>query len=93
MYACTVSFFARCSVVPNAMLQILSHCLLFLAFFTGADEVPPLGFPHPPTMTFSSENPYPTPSTCAIQLTLPTKYKSYEEFRSALLNHGGFALC
>ena len=72
---------ARRSVVPNADTVILPT---ILSFFTGADEVPPLGFPHPPTMTFSSENPYPTASTYAIQLTLPTKYKSYEEFRTAV---------
>ena len=64
--------------------------------FTGADTIPPLGFPHPPTLYFSPENPYPTASTCAIQLTLPTKHESYDSFKKAmsygLLNHGGFAL-
>ena len=66
-----------------------------LSFFTGADEVPPLGFPHEPKLCFS-ENVYPTASTCAIQFTLPTQYSSYVDFKAAvgfaLLNHGGFAL-
>ena len=67
-----------------------------LSFFTGAEEVPPLGFPHDPTLLFSAENPYPTASICAIQLSLPLQYASYVEFRKAvayaMLNHGGFAL-
>lgn len=67
-----------------------------LSFFTGADEIPPLGFPHDPSLHFSDKNIFPTASTCAIQLTIPAQYSSYKEFRNAMayafLNHGGFAL-
>lgn len=69
---------------------------MMLSFYTGAEEIPPLGFPHEPTLVFSTTNPYPTASTCAIQLTLPTKYETYSDFNRsmsyAILNHGGFGL-
>ena len=68
---------------------------MILEFFTGADEIPPLGFPHEPVLNFS-DGPYPTASTCAIQLTLPTQYRYYHPFKSALdlafICHGGFGL-
>ena len=64
-----------------------------LSFVTGAEEIPPLGFPHNATLGFSETNSYPTASTCAIQLTLPFKYATYEDFRkNAMMNHGGFGL-
>ncbi len=66
-----------------------------LSFFTGADTVPPTGYSSV-TLNFNHENMYPTASTCAIELTLPTKHKDYETFRShtitALTMHGGFGL-
>ena len=48
----------------------LSDCL---SFFTGANRVPPTGF-NACTLNFSSTNIFPTASTCALTLTLPTKY-------------------
>ena len=67
-----------------------------LSLFTGADEIPPLGFPHDPSLHFSDNNMFPMASTCAIQLTIPVQYSSYNDFRKAMayaiLNHGGFAL-
>ena len=69
---------------------------IILSFFTGAEEVPPLGFPHDPVLNFSADGMYPTASTCAIEFTLPTKYSTYPEFKSvmdfAMFNHGGFGL-
>ena len=69
---------------------------MVLSFFTGAEEIPPLGFPHDPTLNFSDDNLYPTASTCAIELTLPTQYETYDQFKKyvsyAMLNHGGFGL-
>ena len=69
---------------------------MILSFFTGAHEIPPLGLPHEPQMSFSATSPYPTSSTCAIQLTLPSKYEAKEEFEAkmdqAFLSHGGFGL-
>ena len=66
-----------------------------LAFFTGADCIPPLGYKSA-TLTFNPRDPYPTASTCAIQLTLPTKYSDYDDFKShmdtAFKMHGGFGL-
>ena len=66
-----------------------------LAFFTGADCIPPLRYATA-TLTFNPTNPYPTASTCAIQLTLPTKYESFQDFKehmdTTFKMHGGFGL-
>ena len=66
-----------------------------LSFFTGASVVPPLGFDTKPSLYFNAGAVYPTASTCALHLTLPTKYyQQYEEFKAkmvqALTSHGGF---
>ena len=83
---------ASCLIVHTLYAGTVT-LLTILSFFTGADTIPPLGFPHPPTLYFSPENRYPT---AAIQSTLPTKHESYDSFKKAmsygLLNHGGFAL-
>lgn len=70
-----------------------------LYFFTGAEAIPPGGYGALvyPCVNFNDEQPYPTASTCAITLTLPTKYCStYSSFKSAMdtamLCHGGFGL-
>ena len=71
-----------------------------LSFFTGAEEIPPGGYgalvqPH---LNFNDIQPYPTASTCAIALTLPTKYydQPYDAFKRAMdiamTCHGGFGL-
>ena len=70
---------------------------MVLSFFTGADEIPPLGLPHDPQLNFSPISPFPTASTCAIQLTLPTMHhEDSHQFDSsmdqAFLSHGGFGL-
>ena len=66
-----------------------------LSFFTGAENIPPLGF-EAATLNFSPNNPYPTASTCGLSLTLPTKYYNYSDFKEnfafAIQNHGGFGL-
>lgn len=54
-----------------------------LAFFSGGEEIPPMGFLYKPQLYFNPENMYPTASTCVVQLTLPTQYKEYKQFRSA----------
>ncbi|CAG9763530.1 unnamed protein product [Ceutorhynchus assimilis] len=64
-------------------------------FATGTDAFPPLGFPVRPKIAFLPENAiFPTVSTCAIELKLPTSYVSYEEFKDkmdfAILNSNGF---
>ena len=72
----------------------LSECL---SFFTGASRIPPIGFDKACTLTFNGINVYPTASTCAFILTLPTLYyNSYPTFKEQMLfafrNHGGFGL-
>ena len=39
-----------------------------LRFFSGANDIPPLGFPHEAELNFNPIAVYPTASTCAIQL-------------------------
>ena len=66
-----------------------------LSFSTGAVVVPPAGF-QGCALSFSSSNPYPTSSTCTMELTLPLKYDLFDEFkeacRIAFSCHGGFGL-
>ena len=74
----------------NASLKMI------MSFFPGADEIPPMGYPHEPELNFNNTSPYPTASTCALQLTLPTCYNEYCAYQSAmntaLFMHGGFGL-
>ena len=69
---------------------------MILAFFTGADSIPPVGYDRV-TLSFNHQNPYPTASTCGLELTLPTKYDEYNEFKRnmdvAFTMQGGFGLC
>ncbi len=68
-----------------------------LAFFTGSEIIPPLGF-NSVSLNYNDTDPFPTASTCALILTLPTKYwnneyaKFKENFIYAIANHGGFGL-
>ena len=67
-----------------------------LSFFSGAEYPPPLGFDVDPSVGFSNLE-YPTASTCALELTLPTKHHDKplvfrEKMIYALKNHGGFGL-
>ncbi len=68
---------------------------LVLSFFSGSEVIPPQGFPNKPTLNFNADDPFPTASTCAIELTLPTKYSDgYSNFKRmmniAFTCHGGF---
>ena len=79
---------------PDVEVVILQR---IFNFFSGAEEIPPLGVPRIPTLNFNSDNIYPTASTCAVQLTLPDWYYSnFENFEKALntgfLFHSGFGL-
>ena len=66
-----------------------------LNFFFGAEKIPPMGFPSDPVLRFNGSDVYPTASTCAIELTLPTRYTGdYASFKNAmdvaLTCHDGF---
>ena len=69
---------------------------MVMGFFSGADDIPPMGYPHEPLINFNPDSPFPTASTCALQLTLPTYYSEYGPFKSALdtafTMHGGFGM-
>ena len=68
---------------------------MILVFFTGADSIPPGGYDNV-IMSFNKDNPYPTASTCGLELTLPTKHQEYNDFKKSLdvafTMHGGFGL-
>lgn len=68
-----------------------------LSFCTGSKYPPPLGFGQPITIRFDGNTDWPLASTCALQLTLPSKFhnncsKFKDNIAFALLNHGGFGL-
>ena len=69
---------------------------MVMTFFSSSDEVPPMDYPHEPVLNFNQDSPYPTSSTCALVLTLPTRYMEYDDFKLALdtafIIHGGFGL-
>ncbi|XP_078361567.1 G2/M phase-specific E3 ubiquitin-protein ligase-like [Oculina patagonica] len=54
-----------------------------LAFATGAERQPILGFDTIPTIEFHNEI-FPTANTCATILRIPTTHEEYEEFKSKM---------
>ena len=82
--------FYLCNIFTTDNLTLNST----MSFFTGAEEIPPNGFATEPMLYFSSKDPYPTASTCAVELTLPTRYEKYDDFKRsmqvAMEAHGGF---
>ena len=42
---------------------------MVLVFFSGANDIPPMGYPYDPVINFNPISPYPTSSTCALQVT------------------------
>ena len=51
---------------------------------TGASAVPPVGFDDDLTVSFDEVAKFPVASTCALTLTLPSKYEDYEPFKEAM---------
>ena len=84
-----------CSTYVQQVL--LLHCRYqpyVVVFFTGADRIPPLGFPHAPSLHFLDDDAMlPTSSTCSLALRLPIHYTSYDCFKDAmtegLVSNGG----
>lgn len=54
-----------------------------LAFATGAEIPPIMGFDTIPTIKFNKET-CPTTNTCATILRLPTTYEEYEDFKAKM---------
>ena len=67
-----------------------------LSFSTGSTLPTPGGFAGCVLM-FSDQDPYPTASTCSMELHLPLQHKCFDDFkeacRVAFTLHGGFGLC
>ena len=51
-----------------------------LAFATGADTVPPIGYNTSPAIQFHDASQYPVANTCSNILKLPMLVKSFQEF-------------
>ena len=68
-----------------------------LSFFTGEEDIPFSGFTTIPSITFDhTNNPFPSSSTCILELKLPVVHTEYVDFETrineALQDHGGFGL-
>lgn len=68
-----------------------------LSFCTGSEYPPPLGFDRQITIRFTASSDFPLASTCALELTVPSKFfNDVETFKQklvyGLLNHGGFGM-
>ncbi len=55
-----------------------------LAFVTGTNRPPALGFDGTPEIRFTSEERLPTASTCGPSITLPTGIASYSDFKETM---------
>ena len=69
-----------------------------LNFFTGIEYPPPMGFDNPVSVYFHPTSDFLMASTCALQLTLQTKFyddeqKFKEKMMYGFLNHGGDLAC
>ena len=58
-----------------------------LVFFTGTNQVPPIGFEKVPTVSFLHHDAmFATASTCDVKLRLPIKYgDDIERFKQAMI--------
>ena len=58
-----------------------------LAFTTGADQIPPLGFDGIAEVHFLHEESeiLPTACTCAPSISLPTVFETYDSFKAAMV--------
>ena len=67
-----------------------------LAFFSGSDTSPPLGYDVKPVLKFDHIAIFPTAQTCGLQFHLPSKYSKPDMFRErmsyGIKNNGGFGL-
>ena len=93
MYICTLS----CKHTYLFSVLDLLKLTDVLSFFTGADEIPPGGFFQKPILSFDDKGVFPTASTCALHLILPTKFhEDFDQFKRhasiAFTCHGGFHL-
>ena len=66
-----------------------------LVFFTACEKVPVLGFDPHLSLHFNSMDSYPTASTCAHELVLPSKYHEdsagfKQAMTTGLLCYGGY---
>lgn len=80
---------------PTHIDDIVVSLEMVLSLFTGAENIPPEGYSCV-VLNFHNQNHYPIASTCAVELTLPTKHSQYDNFKkqldTAFTMHGGFGL-
>lgn len=63
------------------MRRQLRHLEDILAFTTGADKIPLIGFHNVLKIMFLEDSELPKASTCSLYLFLPLKSKDYDQFK------------
>lgn len=68
---------------PSVVIISLPQILIFV---TGADSIPPMGFPTDPVIIFSKDKSrlLPLSSTCSLSLTLSTGHVEYDMFKKSM---------
>ena len=67
----------------TVVIKMYIHLSNILAFITGADSIPPLGFPTDLVILFNKDEGrlLPTSSTCSLSLTLSIELVEYDLFK------------
>lgn len=86
-----------CTLFVYVYLERTTDCKLedVLVFLSGADCIPPLGFPYRPKVSFlhGSMATLCKSNTCGVSLKLPTIHAEYETFKDGItlsvLGHDG----
>ena len=71
--------------IDNNEKEVVIRLEDLLAFTTGANKLPPMGFKDTLRIMFLEDSKLPKASTCGLCLFLPLKASSYEEFKVNLV--------
>ena len=72
--------------IDNKEKEVVIRLEDLLAFTTGADKLPPMGFKDTLKIMFLEDSKLPKASTCGLCLFLPLKANNYDDFKD---NNGG----
>ena len=65
--------------------KVVIRLVDLLAFTTGADKLPPMGFKDALKIMFLENSKLPKASTCGLCLFLPLKANSYDDFKDTMV--------
>ena len=71
--------------VDNDERAVVIHLENILAFTTGADKIPPMGFHDALKVLFLEDSELPKASTCSLCLFLSLKSKDYDQFKDKMV--------